>query len=70
MYGLYVVLDKVGEKFSPPFVSVNDASAKRSHKYSMQKVPEDDRDSYILYNIGTYNDDTGICVITEHREVI
>lgn len=77
-YKLYSVYDKVSGLFSPPFTAVNDGSAVRTFRYSMQQSDQRaaSADDYRLYCVGAFDDVSGevdsvlISAICEGREVV
>lgn len=60
--GLYAIMDRKLGSFARPFTMVNDAmavrafqSAKQDPASELSKYPED----FVLYAVGTFDDDTG-----------
>lgn len=53
---MYSVYDSVAEVFNKPFYEINDASATRAFKQSIDDNPN--RLDYSLYLVGSYNDNT------------
>lgn len=56
--GLYVIYDRVAEKSGPVFQSVNDQVAYRSYVRLIQESPHLNKDEYVLFRIGTFNERT------------
>lgn len=61
---LYTAFDTIAEIFNRPFVEVNDATAVRVFTQSLQQNPN--KNDYVLYKIGQYNDLNGVITPTEN----
>lgn len=55
---IYSIFDTVAEVFNKPFTEFNDASAQRAFIASLEEKLTNKND-YVLYNIGTYDDSKG-----------
>lgn len=55
---IYCVRDDLAEVFQPPFLSINDSTAKRDFIDGVSK--SDYKNDLALYAIGTHDDATGI----------
>ena len=65
---MYAIFDKVAEVFNKPFTEINDASATRAFKQSLEEnkaVKED----YELYNVGTFTDHDGVIVQEKTKRI-
>lgn len=60
---LYSIYDKVATVFNKPFSQINDESAKRAFRQSLQANPEPQ--DYELYFVGSLDDDTGNFNVSE-----
>jgi len=70
MSGLYCVLDRVAERFAPPFVAVNDGIALRYfNRDVLSKVDPSIAGDYALYKMGCWDDVTGISDVDIPTEV-
>lgn len=54
---IYTIYDTVAQFFNKPFTEFNDSSATRLFVRSMADEPN--RDDYVLYHIGEFNDANG-----------
>lgn len=54
---IYSIFDTVAEVFNKPFTDINDASATRSFMQSLDD--NKNKNDYVLYNMGTYDDSKG-----------
>lgn len=70
VHGLYSVYDKVGEIYSPVYQAVNDGVARRSFLKLVTDLESWDRDSFVLYRVGSFDDFEGSIAISENREII
>jgi hypothetical protein len=57
---LYTIRDTVADIFNRPFVAHNDADAIRAFTQSFEKGGQGNKEDYVLYHIGSYNDSNGI----------
>lgn len=62
MTGLYVIKDVPAQLFGPPMVARTEVAASRSYvaMLAQGKLAQAD---YELYQIGTYDEDTGVAVV-------
>lgn len=68
LYNLYAVRDKIVGAYNAPTLFVNEEAAKRSFKALLQKRP-DIAEDLTLWNIGTFEDETGTIIPTIPRLV-
>jgi len=65
---MYAIYDKVAEIFNKPFTEINDASAVRAFKQSLddnKAVKED----YELYNVGVFTDHDGVIIQEKTKRI-
>lgn len=70
IYCLYTVLDKIADESGPIFCAKNDAVANRSFNSMLKDIAPNDRDSYVLYTMGTFDTDTMELEKFKAREVM
>ena len=56
---MYTIYDTVAEVFNKPFTAHNNADASRAFTQSFGDGGQSNKDDYVLYRIGEYNDATG-----------
>lgn len=60
---IYSLYDSVADVFNKPFTEINDNSAFRLFKNSMEDNPN--KNDYVLYRLGDFDDNIGIITPTQ-----
>jgi hypothetical protein len=56
---MYAIYDTVADVFNKPFTAHNDADAIRAFSQSFEQGNKANKQDYVLYHIGEYNDSDG-----------
>ena len=56
---MYSIYDTVAEVFNKPFMDHNDASACRAFDAAFVSGEKGNKDDYVLYRVGEFNDGSG-----------
>jgi hypothetical protein len=56
---LYAIYDTIADVFNKPFTAHNDADAIRAFTQSFEQGNKANKEDYVLYSIGEYNDGNG-----------
>lgn len=59
---LYSIYDMAAEKYAPIFEAINNQVAIRQFKNVMERVPNNSKNDFVLYLLGSFNYDTGVIV--------
>lgn len=59
MKQLYTIYDSVAQVFHKPFEGHNDADAIRAFTQSFTEGKQANKEDYVLYHIGSFNDSNG-----------
>jgi hypothetical protein len=56
---LYAIYDTIADVFNKPFTAHNDADAIRAFTQSFEQGNQANKNDYVLYSLGSYNDGSG-----------
>jgi hypothetical protein len=56
---LYAIYDTIADVFNKPFTAHNDADAIRAFTQSFEQGNQANKNDYVLYSVGSYNDGSG-----------
>jgi hypothetical protein len=56
---LYAIYDTIADVFNKPFTAHNDADAIRAFTASFEQGNQANKNDYVLYSLGSYNDGSG-----------
>jgi hypothetical protein len=56
---LYAIYDTIADVFNKPFTAHNDADAIRAFTQSFEQGNKANKEDYVLYSLGSYNDANG-----------
>jgi hypothetical protein len=56
---LYSIYDTIADVFNKPFAAHNDADAIRAFTQSFEQGNKANKNDYVLYSLGSYNDGNG-----------
>jgi hypothetical protein len=56
---LYAIYDTIADVFNKPFTAHNDADAIRAFTQSFEQGNKANKEDYVLYSLGCYNDGNG-----------